>query len=138
MTEKGVVIKTDGQFATVRINKKPECEGCGMCLFPQGVSHVDITCKNQMGAKEGQTVTLTGKNKGKLTSVSLVFGVPLLMIILGIVLGFTIKINEIIILAFSVLFIVLWYTILALIDKKLKNHKSFLHEIVEIEGEKDE
>ena len=38
MREKGVVTAVNGNFATVRVDKKSECDKCGLCLFPKGAS----------------------------------------------------------------------------------------------------
>ena len=36
MRESALVIKTEGEYATVSIDKKDECSKCGMCAFPKG------------------------------------------------------------------------------------------------------
>lgn len=120
MIEVGKVIKTNGDTATVRIDKKDECSKCGMCLFPKNASHIDLDAKNLVGAKEGDNVELTRNEGGKLISALLTFLVPLLLIIASVVVTYLLYINEIWMLCFSAVSVVLWYISLAFIDKKIK------------------
>ena len=56
MIESGKIVKTSGDRAVVRIDKKDECSKCGMCLFPKNANHLDIDAVNSIGAKEGDIV----------------------------------------------------------------------------------
>ena len=107
MTESGKVVKTEGKYATVRIDKKDECGKCGMCLFAANASYTEMRARNDAGAA---------------------------------VIGLFIIGKEIWILLLSLIFILSWYTILGLFDKKLRKSDKFCARIVRItaKGEKDD
>ena len=140
MVEQGVVTAVKGDRATVRVDKKDECSKCGMCLFPKNASSVEFMSSNQIGAEVGDTVMIDMKESGKLLGAILAFLVPLLLIGLAVAVTKIFFDSEIWILVFSLIFIVLWYTILAVIDKKLKNSLNFSPTVVRIirKGEQNE
>lgn len=132
MRESGKVIKNDGAYSVVRIDKKEECSKCGMCLFSQNASFVDIRAENKVGAVEGDVVLIEKGEGGKLLSAILIFLIPLLLIGAAAVIGTLIIKKEIWILILSLIFIVLWYAVLALIDKKLRKKDNFTVKVIEI------
>lgn len=132
MIEQGKVVKTRGDAATVKIDKKDECSKCGMCLFPKNASSIDIEADNGIGATEGQTVIIETSDEIKLIGIFLAFIVPLLLIGVAVAVTYFIIGTEIWMLVLSVIFVVLWYTILAFIDKKFKTLKRFSAKIIKI------
>ena len=70
MIETGSVIKLKDKIATVKVDKKDECSKCGMCLFPKNASHVEFETLNQVGAKEGDTVTVEAPRGAMVYTVS--------------------------------------------------------------------
>ena len=132
MKELAKVTAVKGTRATVSVDKKDECSKCGMCLFPKNASSVDFSAVNTVGAEVGDMVTIEKREGGNLIGALLAFLVPLILIGVSVIIGYTVLNSEIWILALSVIFIILWYTILAVIDKKLKNTLKFSVEIVEI------
>ena len=79
MCEVGKVTKIKNGVATVRVDKKAECEKCGMCLFGKGATGVDFSCTNEAGAKEGDLVLIERSESGKFLGVLLVFLVRLVV-----------------------------------------------------------
>lgn len=132
MIEQGKVVKTRGDVATVKIDKKDECGKCGMCLFPKNASSIEIEADNSVGAAEGQTVVIETSDEIKLIGVFLAFIVPLLLIGVAVAVTYFIIGTEIWMLILSVIFVVLWYTVLAFIDKKFKTLKRFSAKIIKI------
>lgn len=136
MTELGKVTAVSGNTAKVKIDKKDECSKCGMCLFPKNASSIQVDAYNELGAVVDDTVIVETTGEVKLLAVILAFVFPLFLI------GFSVLINylwikaEIWILILSVIFIVLWYTILAVLDKRLYKLKKFSAKITEIVKEK--
>ena len=120
MIESGKIVKTNGDRAVVRIDKKDECSKCGMCLFPKNANHLDIDAVNSIGAKEGDIVEIDRKEGGKFISALLVFLVPLLLVIASVVVTYLCSLEELWILIFSIVTVVLWFIALAFIDKKIK------------------
>ena len=140
MTEQGVIIKTEKGQAVVRVDKKEQCEKCGMCLFPKNASHIEFNAENKLNASVGDTVIIERQKDSKLLGAILVFLVPLLLIGVSALITYFFIGIEIWLLILSVIFIILWYTILAVIDKKLKNNINILGEMISIEqkGEQNE
>ena len=132
MTEQGKVVETKGNFAFVEINKKTECDKCGMCAFPKNASTIKLRAENEISAKVGDTVILEREEKGKLLGTLLVFLVPLILIAISAIIGYLLIESEIWILILSVISIALWYTILAIIDKKISNLNGFKSKIVQV------
>ena len=138
MREVGVVTKTDKDRAVVKVDKKDECSKCGMCVFPKNATSIEFNAVNTVGAKTGDTVLMEKGKDTKLFGAILVFLVPLLLIGLACGITYLFLQNEIWVLIFSVIFLILWYTILAVIDKYLKSRADFCPKIVEIITKKGE
>lgn len=137
MIETGSVIKLKDKIATVKVDKKDECSKCGMCLFPKNASHVEFETLNQVGAKEGDTVMIESKKDFKLLGAVLTFLIPLLLIGVSALITYFFIGIEIWLLILSVILIILWYTVLVVIDKKLKNKIGYTHIITKIIDEGD-
>ncbi len=138
MIEFGKITAVKGEFATVCVDKKDECSKCGMCLFSNNANFTEFSAMNGIGAKIGDTVEIEKKENLKLLSVILVFFIPLLLIGLSCAVTFLFLENELWTLLLSVISILLWYTILAFIDKKLKNLKGFSTVITRIVNREDD
>ena len=132
MREVGIVVNADGKDATVKVDKKDECSKCGMCLFPKNASSIEFLSDNDIGASVGDQVVIERKKEAKLTAAILIFLVPLLLIGLSALLTYLFIGIDIWVLILSIIFIIIWYNILSVIDKKLKNRQDYKHIIVEI------
>lgn len=138
MKEIGVVTAVNGKKATVKVDKKDECSKCGMCLFPKNASSVEFDADNGVGAKVGDTVLFETEKDGKLLGAILVFLVPLILIGLSAILAYIVIKKEIFTLILSLIFIIVWFFILAVIDKKLKKTASFRPNIISVCEDKRE
>lgn len=80
MTGEGIVVKTHGGHATVRIEKKSACSGecssCGMCQNPV----YDIKARNTAGAKTGDKVKLYMPTGEVYRAAFLVYMLPILAV----------------------------------------------------------
>ncbi len=132
MREIGKIVKTENGYATVSIDKKEECSKCGMCAFPKNANTIEFKAKNQVNAQLNDTVVIDRKTDGKISGIILVFLIPLLLVGLSIVLTYTTSLKEIWILVFSAGFLVIWYTVLSIIDKKLSKKDKFLATVIEV------
>ena len=132
MKEVGLVVAVDKNFATVKVDKKDECSKCGMCLFPKNADSIEIRAENSLGASVGDTVVFEKAENANLLGALLVFLVPLILIGLSAVIAYIFIKKEIWVLILSVIFIVMWYTMLAIIDKRLKNSQKFCAKVVSV------
>lgn len=88
MDEIGVVLKTEGRFARVSIPKKGGiCEQCtmGTCSVKEEGSELDAL--NKVNAKEGQRVRVSIKSYTYVKGSLIVYGIPVLSLIAGAILG---------------------------------------------------
>ena len=84
--EEGVVIEANGKTANVRIDRTTACAHCKAgCMEKGGVMVTEA--ENIIGAQAGDTVHLEFNSRAALTAVLLVFGLPLLALLLGTVLA---------------------------------------------------
>lgn len=86
--ERGVVIKTEGIMATVKVQKRGSCEGCiarGVCEPSEDA--MEIEALNPIEAKIGQTVEVSIIPQTYLKSAIYVYGLPLIVLIVGAIIG---------------------------------------------------
>lgn len=138
MQETGLVTEIKNNFATVRIDKKDECSKCGMCLFPKGAGYTEVSAINGVGAKQGDSVIIEMHESGKLLGAILVFLIPLLLIGVSAVIGLVIIKWELSVLILSLALIIMWYAVLAIVDKKLGKKTRFTHKIVRIKEKEND
>jgi len=132
MRESAKVISVKGGRAVVEIDKSDKCSKCGMCLFPKNASSVKMDAKNPIGAVEGDTVVVETIGGTQVLAILLCFVVPLLLIGVAFLLNYLVINSDLITVGVSVLLVVLWYTILAVIDKRYKKIKGATVTVVEI------
>lgn len=140
MEEVGKVVKLEKGNAVVRVDKKDECSKCGMCLFPKNASFTEFNAENKVNAKVGDTVRIETAEKLKFLGIILVFLVPLVLIGISALITFLWIKNEIWVLILSLIFILIWFGVLSVIDKKLIKRKNLTTVIAEIikEDENDD
>jgi len=88
MEETGIVIRTEGVMATVRVQRKSACEGCavkGACESTQ--EGMEIEAFNPVKARVGQSVRISMKPYTYLKGTMIVYGLPLVLFIAGAILG---------------------------------------------------
>lgn len=91
-TEEGIVIKVDSSTAWVKCTKSAACESCkakGFCntMGGGGTDDVEIEAINTVGAKIDDRVTISFETSSLLKVSFLVYMVPVLFLILGVVIG---------------------------------------------------
>lgn len=139
MREFGEVVKTEKNLAVVKIDRKSECEKCGMCGMKTGMSFVEVNSTNTVNAKTGDKVIIETGNGVKFVAVLFTFLIPLILLAVSIILGYLFIKNELYILLVCLGTLVVWYTILGFLDKKFARLRGFCPEIIQIIGEnKDE
>lgn len=132
MEEIAKVVRTDGEYAIIKVDKKSECDKCGMCLFPKNANAVEMRAKNPVRAKEGDEVIFSTEGKSKALAIVLVFLVPLLLIGLSAIIAYLVIKSEIWMLILTILLLFVWFVVLSLIDKKIKNLNGFAPVIISI------
>ena len=132
MEEIAKVIKTENDRATIRVDKRSECDKCGMCLFPKNASHVDLIALNGINAEEGDEVIFSPAERSKTLAIILVFLIPLILVCLSVVFTYLFIKMEIIALILSLGSIIVWFAFLSVIDKKMLKSGKFSPEIIKV------
>lgn len=86
--ETGVVTKTDGIVANVIVQRRSACDGCkvrGAC--EPSDKGMEIEALNLVQAKEGQKVKVSIKPQAYLKGTIVVYGIPLLAFVAGVIFG---------------------------------------------------
>ena len=90
MKEIGTIISISGGTATIQINRGEKCEGCHVCdAF--GQNKMQLEAYNKANAKVGDLVEISIEPKQIIKGSLLVFIFPLVMMILGYIIGDTVS-----------------------------------------------
>jgi len=119
MLEAGVIIKTDGATATVRIDKAQACSHCkSKCMESNGSMITEAL--NPIGANFGDIVSLKVNPKTALTATLIVFGLPLLALLAGVLIANRITDNQIYIMLVGFIMFLLTLIPVKIYDNHLK------------------
>ncbi len=88
MRETGRVIELKEGTAKVRINRSTACGDCGACQVGREKLEMILTVENHIGAKVGNDVEVDIENTNFLTAVLIGYGIPLLGLLFGVLLGY--------------------------------------------------
>lgn len=93
MKESGLVTKIDGDTAYVLFERTSMCSKCGACGMLSGQNDITVTMKNRLDAKPDDRVEVQFTTKNALQSSAIAYIFPLLMLFLGVWLGYVIPQN---------------------------------------------
>lgn len=82
----GKVVKVSKNSTTVEIVRSAECEGCKACVFASK-KRMKIPVSNTVGAKAGDTVIVSPPPAKPITAYLVLFGLPLVMLVAGLLLA---------------------------------------------------
>jgi sigma-E factor negative regulatory protein RseC len=86
--ETGIVVQADGVMAKVSVQKRGACEGCtvrGVCETSD--DGMEIEALNPVHAQTGQKVKVSIKAQTYLKGTLVVYGLPLIVFIAGVIIG---------------------------------------------------
>ena len=84
---KGLVTDANGSFVTVHIIRKEACGECRACLSGMTEKDMDIHAKNLCEAEVGDWVELELQDNAFFHAVLIMYGIPLLGFLAGVLLG---------------------------------------------------
>lgn len=87
MKEYGVVLGLSNGNAIVGLKRGSACSSCGACELGSNHSQMEITLANTVDAKPGDTVEIQLPTSQFLKASAILYLIPLMTLILGIVLG---------------------------------------------------
>lgn len=85
---KGLVKETKGNLLTVRIVRREACGECRACLSGMMENDMDIEAKNLCDAEVGDWVELELQENAFMNAVLIMYGIPLIGFLAGILLGY--------------------------------------------------
>lgn len=132
--EVGYVIDTEGEVAKIKIGRHSDCKNCGSC---PGNNSLIISVKNPIGAEIGQKVYFETKESKMLTSVYIVYIQPLILVSLGVYIGYLVANNmhKSVVLyegIFGGIFFIMALIIIGIVEKRLSNDKNSMPIITRI------
>ena len=83
------MVETHEKTVSIRINKTSACGHCNAGCIDRGKDMI-AEAENSVGARVGDTVRLEYNPRAALSAVLIVFGLPLLALLLGVVLADTV------------------------------------------------
>ena len=143
MREQGVVIEIHEGIASVQIDKSRACAHCKAGCMEQGGSMIS-QAENLAGAQVGDTVRLEFDHRAALKAALIVFGLPLLALLLGAVLAAVVADqtgyqgrSELLSIGFGAILFLLTFFPIRAYDRHIKKSGSYNVAVVQI-LEKDE
>ena len=85
MLEAGYVSKVEGQMVHLDFERSSMCDKCGACEMNEHGMHLEV--RNTVDAKVGDYLIVSLSGRKILTASLLVYGVPLIFLLLGLYLG---------------------------------------------------
>ena len=132
--EIGKVVKIDGNIAVVSSKRSTMCKGCSaqhVCHpFGSGDDSVEIKTYNHANAKAGDMVKVVLPEKNFLKASFIVYGIPILFLLIFSVIGKVVFKKDIFSFIFGFSGLLISFLLIKYLDKKSKN--KYLPVIVEI------
>lgn len=88
MGEKGLVINTKDHLAVIQMTRTEACGQCRACLAGMKKEQMIIEADNECNAKVGDWVIMELRNNSFIKAVMILYGIPMVALVAGIVLGY--------------------------------------------------
>ena len=139
MEQFGYVLSSNEDRAKVEVKRMSGCGGnCGSCGGGCDVPSVVIDIKNSLNAKVGDFVKIEGKPKKVFKYAILIYSIPFVMLVLGIIVGVNLfkskgySSYELYGFLMGLAFVIPSLFVLSRLDKKLGNVSEEIMEMVKI------
>lgn len=129
MLDRGKVFKVEGKTAWVEFMPTSKCSKCGACFMSHDSGKMILEAENSIGAEIGDLVEVEISSTSQVLFPLVIFGIPLLFLLIGIFLGILISENMAVIL--GVIFLTFGFLFLKLIDRYLAKTKKFKNVIIQ-------
>jgi sigma-E factor negative regulatory protein RseC len=134
MLDQGRVLKVERDRAWVEFAASSACASCGAC-HQAASGKMMLEAENPVGAKMGDRVEVEISSAARVLGPLLVFGTPILFLLLGIIIGGLISETAGIVL--GIIFLVVGFLFLKLIDEYVTRQKKFRNRIIRVLLEKE-
>lgn len=136
MDQKGQIIEIiDDRTALFKMQRMSACASCGKCIGSSSSESQEIMIEvdNKIGAKVGDMVEVNMENMNVLGAIGIVYGIPLLALILGTVGSYFLLKNqldknilEILSFAIGLVFTAISYIIIRTKDSKFRESRKYM------------
>lgn len=139
MKETGEVVKLEGKTAYLLFRRTSMCAKCGACGIVAGQNTVTVTAANTLDASVGDRVEVEFSSDNALKSSLVAYVFPLIMLFVGIWLGYTIpqdffEVKDALATIMGLVFAALAFIILRLLNPFFKRKLSNVYTMVKIEA----
>ncbi|MFV0504363.1 MAG: SoxR reducing system RseC family protein [Lachnospirales bacterium] len=131
MSEIGEIIKINKEEAVVKLRRVEACAKCKACLAGMEGKDMLLTATNSCKGSIGDKVIIELEPKPMLKATFILYGIPLITMVLGFLVASVITSNEIIIFLTGVLVLIITYLFIKLTDKK-RDKKEYIPTIKKI------
>ena len=120
MKQTGIVFELNDDKAKIIVTRLAACgSSCESCSAHCGENKQEyINVKNDIGLKIGDRVEITTDSKAVLKYISLVYGLPLIFLISGVVIGMLLNLKEMYSLLVGFVFMIVSFILIKTIDNK--------------------
>lgn len=120
MKQTGIVFELNDDKAKIIVTRLAACgSSCESCSAHCGENKQEyINVKNDIGLKIGDRVEITTDSKAVLKYISLVYGLPLIFLISGVVIGMLLNLKEMYSLLVGFVFMIVSFIFIKTIDNK--------------------
>ncbi len=128
MVNEGIVLKLDGEFATVGVKQLSACDTCraqcsGHC---DKATTIETVVKNTLGAKVGDRVELYSRTSTVITFAIEVFVMPLVLAILGYLIPYLLNASSTVSAICAISGFILSFVILKILHGKRKSFDTII------------
>ena len=131
MAETGRVVACEKNLLVLEIKRKSECEKCGACIQLADNSHMQLKALNHCNAKVGDTVEITLAASKFLSAVMYLYGIPLIVFLLAMIITWQLGTSEPAALGISVLAMAVSWVAVHFITKHI-NQVSYMPKAVRV------
>lgn len=130
MVEFGKVVDKKGNILKIELNPTSTCKICGLC-HSEGTYNFYLDALDNCNAKVGETVVIEIERKKYYKALFLIYGLPLILFIIGVILGylFNPKIHfdpQLFGLILGFLLMALGYILVRFLDRKLSKKQQYI------------
>ena len=128
MKQTGIVFELNDDKAKIIVTRLAACgSSCESCSAHCGENKQEyINVKNEIGLKIGDRVEITTDSKAVLKYIALVYGLPLIFLISGVVIGMLLNLKEMYSLLVGFVFMIVSFIIVKTVDNKNGSNHGFI------------
>lgn len=119
MAEVGQVIEVKDTYVVVKLERSDACGKCQACTMGENSKEMILEAKNICKAKVGDLVSISLEQSNFLKAVGIMYGIPLIALLLGIGIGYVVSKSDMISLICGLLALAVCYFSIHRISKHM-------------------